>query len=165
MREVTGVRVMSLALVALGSAVASLGLLRLWRGTIGDYPQLSWIGVIPLAMVIVLVLVAGRQVQRYQAGDPVPVMTPQRARGTLVAAQASAWGGAALTGWFIAHALVHAPNADVASVRELMIRALVSACAAILLAVAGMIAQHWCRLPPEDDDDDEPPRGYDATPI
>src|SRR5699024_11158697 len=109
------------------------------------------------------------QVRRYahyrhqedSTSRPPQRVSPERARGTLVAAQAAALGGGALLGWYLAIALLQLSNADVASVRSMVIRAAVSAAVALLLALAGLVGQHWCRLPPgeNDDEDDDPPRG------
>lgn len=169
MRDVTGVRASAVAAVTVASTVVCVLLLRGWRALGYDLPEVPWIAVAPLALLILLVLVTAWQVRRYaryrrsgEGGGRVPQrISPQRARGTLVAAQASALGGGALVGWYLAIALLQLPNADVLSVRNMAIRAGVSAGIALLLAVAGLVAQHWCRLPPgeHDDEDDEPPRG------
>jgi hypothetical protein len=82
-------------------------------------------------------------------------VAPQRARGTLVAAQSAALGGAVLLGWYVGNALMHLPDSDVVSVRLLLLRAAVSAGAALLLTLAGLLAQAWCRIPPGDDDEDD----------
>src|SRR5690606_33673340 len=114
-----------------------------------------------------IVLIAGWQVRRYARAESRELaarrrIAPQRARGTLVAAQASALGGGVLVGWYLANATVHLPNADVSSVRGLLLRALASAGAAVLVAVAGLVVQAMCRLP-EDGDDDEPPPGTEMS--
>ncbi|WP_161958357.1 DUF3180 family protein [Ornithinimicrobium cavernae] len=164
-----GVRASAVALVALASTIVCLLLLRGWRALGNGLPDVPWIAVGPLVLLIVLVLISGWQVRRYaryrrregtSVGAPSPV-SPQRARGTLVGAQAAALGGGALVGWYLAIALLQVPNADVASVRAMAIRATVCAAVALLLALAGLLAQHWCRLPPGEngDDDNEPPRG------
>lgn len=170
MGDLTGVRVSAVAAATVASTVVCVLLLRGWRALGNELPEVPWVAVGPLALLILLVLVAGWQVRRYaryrrsadRPGGRVPQrISPQRARGTLVAAQASALGGGALVGWYLSIALLQLPNADVVSVRSLVIRAGVCAVVALLLAVAGLVAQHWCRLPPgeHDDEDDEPPRG------
>ncbi|WP_153397749.1 DUF3180 domain-containing protein [Ornithinicoccus halotolerans] len=143
------------ALLALASGVGCWILLDLWRRWGNELPQLPWVGVIPLSVLVLAVLVGGWQVRRYLAGEGRGRPSPQRARGTLVAAQASALGGGALLGWYLANVLVHLPNADVPSVREALWRALVSAGVALALALVGLLVQHWCRLPPTEDDEDD----------
>lgn len=169
MGDLSGVRASAVGVVALVSTVVCVLLLRGWHALGNELPEVPWIGVVPLVLLILLVLVASWQVRRYAAwrrttardrGRSPQQITPQRARGTLVAAQAAALGGGVLIGWYLSITLLHLPNADVQSVRGVVIRAAVSAGVALLLAIAGLVAQHWCRLPPgEDTEDDEPPRG------
>lgn len=170
MNDITGVRASAVAMVAVASTIVCVVLLRGWRALGKNLPDVPWIGIAPLLLLILVVLVAGWQVRRYaryrrQAeGTPGRVphrVTPQRARSTLVAGQSAALGGGALVGWYLAIALVHLPNVDVVSVRHMVVRAAISALVALALAAAGLLTQHWCRLRPgeSDDDDDEPPRG------
>lgn len=173
MADVSGVRVGTVAWVASGATVVCALALRGWQWLGHELPVVPWLSVLPLGMLVALVLAAGWQVRRHtqhrfaaqrSAGQPVPprragpgtMLSPQRARGALVAAQAAALGGGALVGWYLAIALLHLPNVDVVSVRGLVLRAVVSAVAAGVLAVAGLVAQAWCRLPPDEDDEDGP---------
>lgn len=162
MRSAPGVRIATVVTVAALAGLASWVLLQLWRNSGRELPELPWLGLAPMVLLSAVVLVAGWQVRRYaRAGSRELAarrrVPPQRARGTLVAAQASALGGGALLGWYLANALVHLPNADVSSVRSLMVRALASAGAAALLAASGLVAQAMCRLPEDGEDDDDPP--------
>jgi len=156
-----GVRTGTLLAVAAASGLVCWLLLRLWRSGGRELPELPWLALLPLLLLAGLVLAAGWQVRRYVSSPSRELagprrVSPQRARGTLVAAQASALGGAVLVGWYLANAGTHLPNADVTSVRELMVRALACAAGALVLAVCGMVAQWMCRIP-EGHDDDEPP--------
>lgn len=158
-----GIRVSTVLLTGVATGVLSWVLLSWWHSGGRALPQLPWLALLPLLMITAGVLVAGWQVRRYvSAATPELAgrrrVSPERARGTLVAAQASALGGAALLGWYLANALLHLPNADVSSVRTLLLRALASAGAAALVAVAGLVAQWMCRVPDLPDDDDGPAR-------
>lgn len=165
----------SVGLTGVGAGIVCLVLLLVWRRFGGELPTLPWLALAPLLILSALVLLAGWQVRGSvqptpgrdsgtgdgpDLGTRAPIrrraapMSPQRARGTLVAAQASALGGAALVGWYLANAFLAAPNADVASIQSLLIRALASAGGAAVLAICGMVAQSWCRVPPTDDDDE-----------
>ncbi|MGO0576514.1 DUF3180 family protein [Ornithinimicrobium panacihumi] len=148
-----GVAVVTAVLVGM----AGLLLLLLLRSTGGSVPQLIWLGVVPLVAMIALVLVLSWQVRRYVSGKGSPANrpSPQRARGTLVGAQAAALGGAALVGWYAAHVLLHLPLVDVPSQRGQLLWALVHAVLAAALSVAGFVGQHWCRIPPGEDDDED----------
>ena len=149
-----GVRPATGGIVAVLTGMASWLLLQLVRGLGGEYPVISWLGLVPLLAVAVLVLAMCWQIRRYVRGTATVRPSPQRGRGTLVGAQAAALGGAALLGWYAANALVHLRDTDVASVRAQLVWALVHAAAALALSVAGYVGQAWCRIPPGDDDDD-----------
>jgi hypothetical protein len=154
-----GVSVPRGLLVVTLSSMASWLLLQLVRTLGGEYPVISWLGLVPLVAVTVLVLVMSWQIRRYVQGRTRVRPSPQRGRGTLVGAQAAALGGAALLGWYLANALVHLPTVDVPSHRVQLVWGLVHAGAAVALSVAGYVGQHWCRIPPGDDEDDGVPDG------
>ncbi|WP_083652708.1 DUF3180 family protein [Serinicoccus sp. CNJ-927] len=155
MSGVDGVRVRAGVVVAVLAGMASWLLLQVVRSLGGAYPVISWIGLVPLVAVTLLVLVMCWQIRRYLLGQGTLRPSPQRGRGTVVGAQAAALGGAALLGWYAANALVHLPNADVASERAQLIWGLVHAVAALALSVAGFVGQGWCRIPPTGHDDDD----------
>lgn len=155
MSSVEGVRVGTGVVVGVLSSMASWLLLQLVRSLGGEYPVISWLGLVPLVAVALLVLVMCWQIRRYLLGKGTDRPSPQRGRGTLVGAQAAALGGAALLGWYAANALVHLPNADVPSQRVQLVWGLVHALAALGLSVSGYVGQSWCRIPPTEDDDDD----------
>jgi hypothetical protein len=68
-----------------------------------------------------------------------------------VLAKASAYGGAALVGWYLSQGLLILPDL-VGERRERFIIALVASGAAAGVSVAGFVVQHWCRIPPDDDE-------------
>lgn len=148
-----GIRVGVAVALAGGSAVLCWILLSVWRGQGREFPLIPWFGLVPLVLVCALVLPAAWQVRRsVRTALPLPP-SPQLARGTLVAAQACALGGAVLLGWYAANTVVQLSALDVESVRDRALRAGVSALAAIAVSVSGFIAQAWCALPPRDPDD------------
>lgn len=158
-KESDGITV-SAAVVAIALAFA-LGWLALfaWRSSGREYPLLPWFGFVPMALYAVLVLFAAWKVRQYVRSSPALLAstftpTPQQARGTLVAAQAGALGGAMLVGFYAANAVLHLTTLDVESVRAMFVRAVVSLLAAALVSVAGFMAQWMCRLPEDDRDDD-----------
>lgn len=154
--------------VALVSGALSWVGLTAWRGSGREAPQLPWIGLVPMLLLTAVVLVAGWQVRRSVRGPDALTrwpsalirqpreITPQRARGTLVAAQACALGGAVLVGLYLGNVALHVANSDVPSVQGQLLRAAGSAAAAAVLVVAGLVAQSWCRWPerPDGEDDD-----------
>jgi len=149
---------------AVSSVVSWLGLLG-WRGTGREYPQLPWLGLVPMALYVLLVLVAAWRIRQYAhapQGRPGRRVapTPQQARGVLVAAQSGALGGAILLGFYLANGAVYLSTLDVPSVRGLFVRAVVSAVAALCVSAAGYLGQWLCRLP--EDDEPSPPGGEDG---
>ncbi len=108
-----------------------------------------------------LVLPAAWHVRRSVRTTVPSPPSPQLARGTLVAAQACALGGAVLLGWYVANTVVHLPALDIPSVLDRALRAGASALAAAAVSVSGFVAQAWCALPPRDPDgeDDADPGG------
>ena len=134
--------------------VPAYAVLRWWSESGRSMPQNSWFAVAIIVLMAVAILVAAREIQRYVKGESTVVPTPQRARRTLVGAQATIVGGGAAAGWYLAQAFVHLPNADVDSIRSALIRASVLFVVSAGLSVAGLVAQAWCKNPPEDDDAD-----------
>lgn len=60
-----------------------------------------------------------------------------------------------LAGWYAGQGLVILSSAS-GSRSARLIAAGATALAAVLLVVAGLLAQRWCRLPPDDEGDQEP---------
>ncbi len=130
-----------------------------WRSNGREYPLVPWFGLVPMALYAVLVLYAAWKVRQYVRSTPTTMAsnfmpTPQQARGTLVAAQAGALGGAMLVGFYAANAVVHLTTLDVESARAMFLRAVISLLAAAGVSVAGFAAQWMCRLPEDERDDD-----------
>ncbi|WP_162308208.1 DUF3180 domain-containing protein [Segeticoccus rhizosphaerae] len=149
----SGVSIRVTVLVALVVGLLAYVGLRLVVDSGHELPQTSWLGVALLVLMAAVMLAAGWEIRRYLGGDSERMPTPQRARRTVVAAQASALGGAVVTGYYAALAVILVPNADVSSVLDGLYRALALCGAAILLAVVGHVVQAWCRIPHDHDDD------------
>jgi hypothetical protein len=84
---------------------------------------------------------------------------------TVVLASASAYTGALLFGWYAAQVLVvvTAGDLDIAGRRDVAVTAGISAVAAVVLAVVGLLAERWCEVPPPEDDDDPGGPGASAA--
>ncbi len=117
---------------------------------------------VPIGCVVAggVTLGTGWTVRAYQRGDRRS-LEPMRALRTAAFAQACAYSGAVLGGVFGGYALAlvaywgHAPR------RAVAIDSLLAAAAAILMLVAGVIAERWCRI---DDEGDTPPNDGGAAP-
>ncbi|MDO5749731.1 MAG: DUF3180 domain-containing protein [Rothia sp. (in: high G+C Gram-positive bacteria)] len=119
-----------------------------------------------LALVCVLIagtaLYLGWQVSRFR--DPstrsqVRNMTALSATRVLAFAQCSIMTGAVLTGAMLGILAFHLTLlAERGALGGLWIGAL-NALAAVILTVAGLVAQRWCKLPPEEDSSTGPSTG------
>ncbi|PWJ23979.1 uncharacterized protein DUF3180 [Branchiibius hedensis] len=139
--------------------------LRWWTSRGNSMPTNSWITVVVLLMIAAAVLVAGWEIRRYlRSSKKVAPPSPQRARATLVAAQACALAGSVFAGWYLAQVLVHIDRVSHGADRAPLILALVSGASATAVAVSGFVVQAWCRLPPEDEDSSGSANGYPAIP-
>lgn len=139
-------RASSVVLVAAVTAAVAWFLLDVWSRQGGARPPLPWPAALGPLAVAVVVLVLARDVRRRR-------LAPLVAARVAVLAKASAYGGALLVGWYAAQAIELLTQLT-AGRRTPLIVAGVSALACAALAAAGLVAQRWCRLPPDDSDDD-----------
>ena len=119
----------------------------------------AWITPVVVVVLAVLVLWGGWQVRRFQRGRRAKDFTPLRAARALRLAQAGSLTGAAVVGWFLGHLAILLPDRDLTPYGRQIVPLLIAIGSGVLLSVAGLIAQQWCRLPDDRDDrgsDDEP---------
>ncbi len=90
-------------------------------------------------------------------------MEPQRAVAFLVLGKASALGGALVAGGYLGYALTFVARFDAEGPRERVVRSLVAVVAGLGLAVAGLLLERACRVPPDDDDEERGPRPSDEV--
>ena len=144
-------------LVMVGLVVGGVGwlVLRLLSAQGSSVPSVGWFSSVVILLASGVVLAGGYQVKKLQSGTagPRPVSMVRAAR-TVVLAQAAALTGAAVVGWYAAQVLFYLPDLDVTSVRERMWPILATMAAGFGLAIAGLVAQRWCRI---DDSDRKPP--------
>lgn len=96
----------------------------------------------------------GWQVRAYLKGDK-PNLDGLRAARTAVFAQACAYVGAILTGAYAGYALGLADMWGHEPRREVIVSALLAAVTSLVMLVAGVVAENWCR---NDRDGDSPSR-------
>ncbi|WP_062203809.1 DUF3180 domain-containing protein [Demequina salsinemoris] len=154
MSHLTWRRLAAWAGVSLALAWA-LGALLLGRGNPPVTVPLS----LPLGCLIAggIAIWTGWTVRSYQRGDRHH-LAPLRALRTAAFAQACAYTGAVLGGVFGGYALSLLAYWDHAPRRQVAIEAFVAAGAALLMLVAGIVAERWCRI----DDDSDDASGADA---
>jgi hypothetical protein len=143
-------RASSAALVAALVTAVSWFALDLWTRQGGRLPPLTWFTAVAIAVVAGVVAVLGWEVRRTVRGERSTPIDPLAAARVVVLAKAAVYGGAVLVGWYAAQTLVLIP--DVSATRgERLVVAGATALAAAVLAGAGLLAQRWCRLPPDDE--------------
>jgi hypothetical protein len=115
----------------------------------------------PLLVSVVMVGIAvfvgkmGWNVRQYAHGKR-PGLDPILAARTVVLATAAAYTGALLAGWYGGHGIAVIADLGIEARREVMVGAVVAVVGAVTLAVAGLVAERWCEVPPPDDDNLEP---------
>ena len=148
-------RASSAVVVALVAGALSWFLLDLWTRGGGRSLPLPWFTAVAIAVVAVVVAVLGWEVRRGVRGERSSPLDPLAAARVVVLAKAAVYGGAVLAGWYAGQGLVILSSAS-GSRSARLIAAGATALAAVLLVVAGLLAQRWCRLPPDDEGDQEP---------
>lgn len=122
---------------------------------LGRAPFPSWPGLAILVVLCAVLVAAGWPIRRWRAGRLDRRLDPLLAFRTLILARAGALAGGVVAGWYLAHALVLAPDAESASVQRGVAWCVAYVAAGAALSVAGLVVQGWCRVDPPDDDADE----------
>lgn len=104
-----------------------------------------------LVVLSVVVLWSAWTVRAYQRGKR-PGLSPLRAARTAALAKAAAMTGALLAGWYGAQALVALGNAQFESQQSRALAAGLACGCAVVLAIAGLVGERFCQLPPPSDE-------------
>jgi Protein of unknown function (DUF3180) len=143
----------ALLLVALCAAVLSWVLVGALDAQGGGAPPLPWTAPVALLVLACAVVSAGWPVRRWNQGHRDRPLDALRAARAAVLARASAVTGAALAGGYAGLVLVLLPTVDIEPRRARLLLALAAVVASVVLAVAGVVVERWCRLPPRDPDE------------
>jgi hypothetical protein len=139
-------------LVAVAVVVAALATLALraldGRGWVAQAPSLLAVAV--MVGLAVLVTRMGWNVRQFARGKR-PGLDPVVAGRTVALATAAAYTGALLTGWYLGNVGAIADRLSHAPMRQVALGAGLAALAGVALAVAGLLAERWCEVPPDDD--------------
>lgn len=147
-----GVRVRVAALVGLGVGLASWLLWHLVTGGGTLVPRPSWLAAILLAGMAAFVVGFAWPVRAYLSGSSTRRLDPLRAARVVVLAQAATLTGAAAAGWYAGQLAVVASDLSLVANEDRLWRLAILVGAGVVLCVAGLVAQHWCRVDPPSDD-------------
>lgn len=148
------IRVQTLVLLAAVTFVLALAAFTLLTRDGSLVPVPPVVAGLLLVIIAVAVLYLARGVRRHVLGRQR--LDALRAARTVVLAQAAALTGAAGVGWYLGQLAVVAGDLALVANRDRVLPLSLHALAAAALTVAGMVAQHWCRV---DRGDDDEPRG------
>lgn len=151
-----GLKAGTLLLVTLCAAVIGYLVSRWLHTQGGGLPTPSWVSLLLLLAMAGGIVGAGVPIRRVLRGMSHRRLDPIRAFRTLVLAQAGALTGALVAGWYGGEGLALLPDADAASVRQVVWVAFSLAAGGVLLAVAGMWTQAMCRIDPPDEPPEDP---------
>lgn len=151
-----GVGVQRLGLVFSAATLISAGLFVLYTRSGAIIPNPSLVAGTLLAVMAGLVLWFAWPVRRYLAGHASAPLDPLRAARAAVLAQAAALTGATAAGWYLGQVLVTLTGWELLVNHDRAWRLGVMVLLALALAVAGLVAQSWCRIQPPTDDPETP---------
>lgn len=140
----------TLGATALGSALASWVVLDALTSA-GMTPQPPWLTAAFLLVLAVWLVLRGRAVRRMVAGEET-TMTPIGAARLVAFAKASSITGTLLGGFFVAWIVVASEHSSAPLNQDLILSSALNLLACLILVVAAMVVEGWCRVPPEDDD-------------
>ena len=144
-------RIRVLVLLAALATMVSLLVQRQLRAAGRDMPPVPWTASIGLLLVACLVYSAALPVRRMLRGGPrARPVNPLRAARAAVLGKATAYAGSVVLGWYVAQVILLAPDLNVDARQAQAVRAVVTALAALAAAVAGLLAERMCRVPPDE---------------
>ncbi|MFB9377509.1 DUF3180 domain-containing protein [Kineococcus gynurae] len=128
--------------------------LRIWVDTGRSEPDLVWRTVVTLSLLAIAVLGIGWPVRQWVRGEKQRRIDALRAARTAALAKAGSHAGAALAGFFTGYVVQFLPTFAIAARRDQLWIALVDLLVSVLLLIAGLVVERWCRVP---EDEDTPP--------
>lgn len=147
-----GVRARVAVLVGLVVGLVSWLLWHLITGGDTLVPRPSWLAAILLVGMAAFVVGFAWPVRAYLGGRSTRRLDPLRAARVVVLAQAATLTGAAAGGWYAGQLAVVASDLSLVANEDRLWRLAILVGAGVLLCLAGLIAQHWCRVDPPSED-------------
>ena len=139
-----------LAIVAAGTLAVTWGLLVLLERQGTHLGPVPWVMGPVLVVLAAVVLWMAWAVRAYQRGRR-PSLDPLRAARTVALAKAAALTGALLFGWYGGQLLLTLGRLQFESQQNRALSAGTAVLCAIVLSVAGVVAERFCQLPPPSD--------------
>jgi hypothetical protein len=151
-------------LVSITVVVTAVGwfVLRMLERASVDVPPVPWLVSAVMLVIAAVVLVMGWQVRQFLRGKR-PTLDPIRAARTAVLAKAAGFAGSLLAGWYLSQVLIVLGDLAISARRDRAATAVVATAAAVLLAVAGLVVEWFCRVPPPPEPEPEPPTSEQAA--
>lgn len=162
MQPLRPLRIRTVLLTLLVSGAAFTILLRLLEDHGTDPVRLPGAVIVVLLLAAALVTGLGLRIRRWiKRGEHID---PIGATRTLVLGQAAGIAGALQAGYCAGQILVSIPRLPAPEPQLVLTTAVAALVAALALAVAGLLAQWCCRIPPEDDDATPPRDAHPSRP-
>ncbi len=141
-------------LVGLGflAAVLAWSGLQVWVSSGRGEPDLMWRTTLTIGLLAVAVFGVGWPVKQWVDGDKARRIDALRAARTAALAKAASVAGALLVGVFLGWGVHYLPTLDIAARRGELYVAAADVLVSVLLLVAGLLVERWCRVPADDDD-------------
>lgn len=133
------------------AAVLTWSGLRVWVATGGTEPELLWRTTLTIGLLVLAVVGVGWPVRQWVGGDRSRRIDALRAARTAALAKAASFAGTLLVGFFAGYAVHFLPTVEIAARRTQLSVGLADLVASVLLLVAGLVVERWCRVPPDDD--------------
>lgn len=149
-----GVRARVAVLVVLVVGAASW---LLWHFVTGGgtlVPRPSWLAAVLLVGMAAFVVGFAWPVRSYLAGRSTRPLDPLRAARIVVLSQAATLTGAAAAGWYAGQLTVVAGDLALVANQDRLWRLAILVGTGVLLSIAGLVGQRWCRVDPPSDDSD-----------
>ena len=148
-------------LVGLGvlAGVLTWSVLRVLVARGHSEPELLWRTTLTVGLLAVAVFAIGWPVRQWVNGDRSRRIDALRAARTAALAKAASVAGSLLVGLSTGYGVHFLPTADIAARRSQLVLAVADLLVSLLLLVAGLLVERWCRVPADEDD---PPRAASA---
>lgn len=110
----------------------------------------QWI-MTPVLLALAVVVIWLANAVRLFLGGKRPALDPLRAARTAALSKAAALGGSIMAGWYASQLVLAFANIEIEAQQGRAWRAGAACLAAIVLAIAGLVGERCCQLPPPAD--------------